>query len=92
MNIVNIFLESEFKVEKTALLIAEQFFSGETNPMFHATKAIKKEMSLITDVNIAKKLAVKFDGQHLLVDMEDVLCELIGDDAYCDFAEDNDLT
>ena len=92
MNLINIFLESEFTAQKTVSIIADDAFGAEINPDYCAKREIRKQITLITDVEIAKKLAIKYDGRFDIVDVEDVLCNLMGEDAYIEFAEENNLT
>lgn len=89
--IINTLLDTDKSAHAVTNDIGNNLFPTEFNPDFHAKKLVKIAISEIKDVEIAKKLAIKFDNEFELIDMESVLTELIGEDAWCDFADENDL-
>tara|TARA_R110000822_G_scaffold147071_3_gene286129 strand:+ start:3538 stop:3861 length:324 start_codon:yes stop_codon:yes gene_type:complete len=92
MNVLKMLLETDSKASAVASIVADELFSDRINPRCHGEQAVKDAVKGIKCVETAKKLAIKFDGQFDLVDMEDILCELMGDDAYFEFVEEHDLT
>ena len=91
MNVLKMLLETDSNARGVVLIIEDEFFSGEANPEYHAEKAVKDAVKGIKCVETAKKLAIKFECQFDLVDMEDILCDLMGDDAYFEFTEKHNL-
>ncbi|MEQ3658619.1 MAG: hypothetical protein ABNH21_06655 [Glaciecola sp.] len=48
---------------------------------------VRKDFEECQDLDLLKKFAVIMDQKHDIVDVEDKMCELMGEDEYFDFIE-----
>ena len=74
----------------------EEVSREDINKMFNCesrdlNEVLSAEFENCSDIELLKQIAIKHEGYDYQYSLEDILIEKMGEDAYDDFADDNDL-